>query len=106
MTEHVYLPVCSGDSLAEGQVTPYYLDDLHLRVAIARVDGSLYAFRDMVNGAPLSSGLLRGSRLMSQLDGTWYELSTGARVEGPENPPLQTYAARETLGRIEIAVQV
>ncbi|QNJ99882.1 Rieske (2Fe-2S) protein [Dyella telluris] len=104
MTEHAYRPVCPADSLAEGQVAPHYLDDLHLRVAIARVGGTVYAFRDMVSGAPLSSGLLRGTRLMSHVDGTWYELSTGAPVDGPDNPALETYPARESRGLIEIAV--
>lgn len=103
-----YRSLGPSDELADNWANPYYLSDLKLRVGVARVGGALYAFNDMyqsVNGpCPLTAGLLDGTVIMSQCDGSKFELSTGAVVRGPATEALRTHPVRETDGQIEIAV--
>lgn len=95
-----------GDAadLAEGTVNPYYLEDLKIRVAVARVGGTLYAFDDLHADGSLSAGLLDGTTIMSQCDGTKFDVTSGQVLEGPGTEPLGSYPAREAEGRIEVQV--
>jgi 3-phenylpropionate/trans-cinnamate dioxygenase ferredoxin component len=67
-----------GARLPDNYVNPYYLQDLKRRVAVARVGGKLFAFDDLYEGCPLSGGLLTGTTLMSQCDGSQFEVTSGA----------------------------
>ncbi len=91
--------------LPEGYVMPYYLEDLKRRVSVARTGGRLYAFDDLStsDGAPLSSGLLTGTVIMSQCDAARFDIATGKPAGGPAVKPLATYAVREREGLIEVA---
>lgn len=40
-----------ADQLADNYVNPYYLEDRKRRVAVARIDGRLYAFDDLCSCA-------------------------------------------------------
>lgn len=98
-----------GDDLPDNWVNPYYLDDLKLRVAVARVGDSLYAFDDMYESAngrcPLSAGMLKGTEIMSQCDGAQFDLATGNWTSGPvKADPLKTYEVREEGGQIQVRV--
>ena len=95
-----------GDAgnLRDNDVNPYYLADLKHRVSVARVGGKLYAFDDMYEGHSLSSGLLTGTTLMSQCDGSQFDVRTGAVLRGPAKKALGTYEVREDGG--EIAVRI
>ena len=57
-----FRPLGDADAIANDFVVPYYLDDLKLRISVARVDGRLYAFDDLCTCSrepcPLSGGLL------------------------------------------------
>lgn len=94
--------------LPDNWANPYYLEDLKLRVGVVRVGAGLYAFDDIyqsVNGpCPLTAGLLDGLLLMSQCDGSRFDLATGAVERGPATAPLTTYEVRENDGQIEIAL--
>lgn len=93
-----------GDNLKDGNVSAYYLDDLKLRVSIARDGAKLFAFDDIYEGCPLSGGLLTGTTLMSQCDGSQFDIKSGAVLRGPAKSALKTYEAREKNGRIEVRV--
>ena len=90
--------------LPDNYVNPYYLEDLKRLVAVARVDGKLFAFDDLYEGAPLSSGLLTGHTLMSQADGSQFDVTTGAVLRGPADKPLELYDVREQNGKIELLI--
>jgi nitrite reductase/ring-hydroxylating ferredoxin subunit len=90
--------------LPNNYVNPYYLDDLKRLVAVARVDGKLFAFDDLYEGAPLSSGLLTGHTLMSQTDGSQFDVTTGAVLRGPADQPLELYEVREEGGKIKLLI--
>jgi len=76
--------------LPNNYVNPYYLEDLKRLVAVARVDGKLYAFDDLYEGAPLSSGLLTGHTLMSQTDGSQFDGKLYAFDDLYEGAPLSS----------------
>jgi nitrite reductase/ring-hydroxylating ferredoxin subunit len=87
-------------------VTPYYLDDRKLRIAIARVEDRIYAFDDLCpcsdQRCPLSGGLLTGTTLMCQCHGSRFDITTGKVVGGPATTPLTTYDAEEAEGTIRV----
>jgi nitrite reductase/ring-hydroxylating ferredoxin subunit len=93
-----------GTRLPDNYVNPYYLEDLKRRVAVARVRGKLFAFDDLYEGCPLSSGLLTGTTLMSQCDGSQFEVTSGTVLRGPANAPLKLYEVREQDGKIQLRI--
>ncbi|HEY2256613.1 MAG TPA: hypothetical protein VGI11_13325 [Variovorax sp.] len=90
--------------LGDNDVNPYYLEDLKHRVSVARVEGKLYAFDDLYEGYPLSGGLLTGTTLMSQFDGSQFDLPTGAVLRGPATEALDIYEVREQDGEIQVRI--
>ena len=95
-----------GDEVSNDSVVPYYLDDRKLRVSVARVDDSLYAFDDLCTCAdapcPLSGGLLTGTTLMCQCHGSRFDIGTGAVINGPATEALHVYEVQEADGDIHI----
>jgi 3-phenylpropionate/trans-cinnamate dioxygenase ferredoxin component len=94
----------TADRLRENDVNPYYIGELKRRVSVARVSGKLYAFDDLYEGCPLSSGLLTGTTLMSQYDGSLFDITSGAVLSGPARRALGIYPARERAGKIEVCI--
>jgi 3-phenylpropionate/trans-cinnamate dioxygenase ferredoxin subunit len=93
-----------GAGLPDNYVNSYYLEDLKRRVAVARVGGKLFAFDDLYEGCPLSSGLLTGTTLMSQCDGSQFEVTSGAVLRGPAQAPLKLYEVHEHDGKIQLRI--
>lgn len=95
-----------GDAakLPNNYLNSYYLEDLKKRVAVARVDGKLFAFDDLYEGCPLSGGLLSGSTLMSQCDGSQFEVTSGAVLRGPATSPLKLYEVNEQGGKLQARI--
>jgi len=108
MSETGFRTLGKSADVPEGYVMPYYLEDLKRRVSVARAGGQLYAFDDLStsDGAPLSSGLLTGTIIMSQCDAARFDIVTGAPAGGPATKPLATYAVRERDGLIEAELGV
>lgn len=90
--------------LADKCVNPYYLEDLKHRVAVARIAGKLFAFDDLYKECPLSAGLLTGTTIMSQCDGSQFDVASGAVLRGPATARLATYEVREANGQIEVQI--
>jgi nitrite reductase/ring-hydroxylating ferredoxin subunit len=91
-------------NLQDGNVNAYYLDDLKLRVSVARTGAKLFAFDDIHEGCPLSAGLLTGTTLMSQYDGSQFDVTSGGILRGPAKSALKTYEVREQDGRIQVRI--
>ena len=109
MTEvatNAFRPVGPGDAIPNDFVVPYYLDDRKLRIAVARVDGHVYAFDDLCTctdrPCPLSGGLLTGTTIMCQCHGSRFDIGTGAVLNGPANRALNVYEVQEVEGSIRI----
>lgn len=92
--------------LPDQSVNPYYVADRKLRVSVARVGKSLFAFDDLCphDGGQLSAGILSGTTLMCPCDGSRFDVSTGAVQSGPSTQPLPTYEVREQDGEISVRV--
>ena len=101
-----YRDLGRADAVTDDFVVPYYLEDCKRRVSVARVDGRLYAFDDLCTCATpacaLSGGLLESTRIMCQCHGTWFDIATGAVIDGPAERPLTTYEVREVDGGIRL----
>jgi len=97
-----------SEAFPDDLATAHYLDDRKLRIAIARIDGRLYAFDDLCTCAeercPLSGGLLDGPTLMCQCHGSRYDLTSGAVISGPATAPITTYAVQEVDDHVQIRV--
>jgi 3-phenylpropionate/trans-cinnamate dioxygenase ferredoxin component len=94
------------DAIPNDSVVPYYLDDLKLRISIARVDDRLHAFDDLCTCAdpacPLSGGLLTGTTIMCQCHGSRYDITTGTVINGPATEALHVYEVHDIEGRIRV----
>jgi 3-phenylpropionate/trans-cinnamate dioxygenase ferredoxin subunit len=106
LTADALRTVGSGDAIPNGSVVPFYLNHRKLRISVARVDDSLYAFDDLCTCAdqacPLSGGLLTETTLMCQCHGSRFDITTGAVVNGPATEALNTYDVQEVDGDIQI----
>jgi 3-phenylpropionate/trans-cinnamate dioxygenase ferredoxin subunit len=95
-----------ADVIPDDFVVPYYLDDLKLRISVARVDGRLFAFDDLCTctdeACPLSGGLLTQTTLMCQCHGSRFDITTGAVISGPATEALQVYEVQEVNGSIQL----
>jgi len=95
-----------GATIVADAVVPHYLSDRKLRIALARVDGQVYAFDDLCTCAdqtcPLSGGLLSGRTLMCQCHGSRFDVGTGAVLRGPATVPLQVYEVQEVDGEVRV----
>ena len=98
--------VGSPDDISEGAVVPYYVPDRRRRVAIARVDGRLYAFDDMctctAERCPLSGGLLMGTTITCQCHGSRFDITTGDVIGGPATEALAVYEVRALDATIQV----
>jgi len=95
-----------GKAIPNDFVVPYYLDDLKVRISVARVGDRLYAFDDLCTCAdevcPLSGGLLTGTTLMCQCHGSRFDIATGAVINGPAVYELKIYDVQEVDGTVQI----
>jgi 3-phenylpropionate/trans-cinnamate dioxygenase ferredoxin component len=95
-----------ADVIPDDFVVPYYLDDLKLRISVARVNGRLFAFDDLCTctdeACPLSGGLLTQTTLMCQCHGSRFDITTGAVINGPATEALHVYEVQEVAGSIQL----
>ena len=103
-SQAAFRPVGEASRLVDNNVNPYYVADRKHRVSVARVGNALFAFDDIYEGYPLSGGLLSGTTLMSQFDGSLFDLATGLVLRGPATRALDMYEVREDGGQIQIRI--
>ncbi len=99
-----FVTVGQADEVAEGEVAAFVLDDR--TIAVANVDGALYAFDDVCPHAAcsLSEGELEGSVIECPCHGSRFDVTNGEVLAGPATGPVETFTVREQGGDLQVAV--
>ena len=86
----------------EGELTAVDLDGA--KIAVARVQGQLYAFQDACTHmqCSLSGGDLEAGCVVCPCHLGRFDVTTGAVVDGPPLEPLRTWPARLVDGLVEL----
>lgn len=89
----IHLP--ADRSPSEGEMVTTEVDGTV--VAVARVDGALYAFADECTHAAcsLSDGELEGRHVVCPCHMGTFDITTGAVVSGPPPAPIRTWPVQE-----------
>jgi nitrite reductase/ring-hydroxylating ferredoxin subunit len=98
-----FVTVARSDEVAEGEATAYVVGDEE--VAVARVDGDLFAFSDICThrGCNLSTGgEIDGTTIECECHGSVFSMETGEVLSPPATEPIATFAIREVDGQIQV----
>jgi catalase len=81
----------AAEGLEPGSMRAVELDGA--RIAVARLDGRLYAFQDTCThrGCSLSEGSLAGNAVTCPCHGSSFDVTTGAVLRGPAREALRTF---------------
>jgi nitrite reductase/ring-hydroxylating ferredoxin subunit len=74
------------------------------RIAVANVDGALYAFGDLCphRQCSLADGTLVGTIVTCPCHGSQFDVRTGERLRGPAVRAISVFAVRDENGELEI----
>jgi 3-phenylpropionate/trans-cinnamate dioxygenase ferredoxin component len=92
-----------SDQVPEGEVTAFEVNGEE--VAVARVDGALFAFSDICTHRHCNlsmGGELEGTTITCECHGSVFSIETGNVLDGPAEEPIATYKVREDDGDIVI----
>ena len=100
-----YITIGKAAEVEEGDAAAFDVEGI--QVAVARVEGELYAFGDICThqGCTLMpGGELDGTELTCGCHGSMFSIKTGEVLDGPATQPIEVYPAREVDGDIQIEV--
>lgn len=100
-----FVTVGKADDIKEGEATAFQVSGEE--VAVARSDGTLYAFNDICTHRRCNlamGGEIEGTTITCECHGSMFDMSTGEVVEGPATEPIATYEVREENGDLQVAV--
>ncbi|NTV65019.1 MAG: Rieske (2Fe-2S) protein [Oscillochloris sp.] len=99
-----WLEVLSIDDLPPGRLAYVAVEGLPL--ALANVDGLVYAFGDACRheGGPLSAGLLIGETVTCPWHGWVYSVRSGKSLVPPVGLRIPTYPVRVERGQIWVGI--
>jgi 3-phenylpropionate/trans-cinnamate dioxygenase ferredoxin subunit len=88
--------------VSEGQLAAFEVGGE--RIAIANVDGTLYAFDDSCphRQCSLADGALQGTVVTCPCHGSRFDVTSGERLQGPAARPVRTYAVQVEKGTLKI----
>ena len=101
-----FVTVGGSDEVGEGEATAFAVGDQE--VAVARVDGDLYAFSDICThrACNLSAGgEIDGTTIECECHGSMFSMETGQVLHPPATEPLETFDVREVEDEIQVAVR-
>lgn len=100
-----FVPVGKLDEIGDGEMAPYAAGDV--RIAVANVDGTLYAFDDVCThrGCSLAEGDCEGRSVVCPCHGGEFDLETGEVLGGPPTEPIHTYEVRVQDGVVEVSLE-
>lgn len=96
------VPGATASEIAEGRLASFAVGGR--LVALARVDGILYAFDDTCThrGCSLADGELDGGVVTCPCHGGEFDVTTGEVLGGPPPEPVVTYPVRESGDAVEV----
>ena len=89
-----FIKVAESGDVDEGEVAAFEIGGQ--RVAVANVEGSLYAFGDICTHAQcsLAEGELEGKTVTCPCHGSQFDVTTGAVVNPPATEPVPVFPLR------------
>jgi nitrite reductase/ring-hydroxylating ferredoxin subunit len=99
-----YVRVASAGDIAEGDLLSFEVDGRY--VAVARVDGELYAFDDLCThrACSLSEGELDAESVTCPCHAGSFDVRTGEVLDGPPPGPVAIYPVRVSGDDVEVEV--
>lgn len=100
-----FVKVALENEVLEGEVRVFELEEAS--IAIARVDGILYAIEDVCthDDGPLGEGFLDGCEIECPRHGARFDVRTGAATRMPAVAPVGTFPVRTEGGAILVEVE-
>jgi nitrite reductase/ring-hydroxylating ferredoxin subunit len=99
-----FVTVGRSEEVGEGQAAAFSVGDYE--VAVARIDGDLYAFSDICTHRACnlaSGGEIDGMTIECECHGSVFSMETGEVVNPPATEPIATFPVRELDGEIQVA---
>ena len=100
-----FTTVGRSDDVPEGEAVAFAVG--HEEIAIARVDGDLYAFNDICSHRRCNlamGGEIEGTAITCECHGSLFDMATGAPLNPPATEPIAVYPVREDDGEIQIEI--
>jgi nitrite reductase/ring-hydroxylating ferredoxin subunit len=100
-----FVTVGRSDEVPEGEATAFAIDDRE--IAVARVDGTLYAFDDICSHRRCNlamGGEIEGAAITCECHGSLFDMATGTPLNPPATQPIAVFPVREAGGEIQIEV--
>jgi nitrite reductase/ring-hydroxylating ferredoxin subunit len=98
-----FVTVGDSDEVAEGEAKAFDVGDAE--IAVARVDGQLYAFSDICTHRHCNlatGGEIDGIHIECECHGSVFDMKTGAVFNPPATEALETFEVREADGQIQV----
>jgi 3-phenylpropionate/trans-cinnamate dioxygenase ferredoxin subunit len=98
-----FVTVGDSDEVPEGEVKAFDVNGAE--IAVARVEGALYAFSDICTHRHCNlatGGELDRFELECECHGSVFDIRTGEVRNPPATEPLETFEAREADGQIQV----
>jgi 3-phenylpropionate/trans-cinnamate dioxygenase ferredoxin component len=97
-----FVSVSRADALEEGDMKAF--DVRGTQIAVAKVDGALYAFGDTCThmACSLAGGDLEETTVICPCHGSEFDVTSGAVLQGPAREPVETYETRVEGGSLEV----
>ena len=99
-----FITIGRADEVDEGDAAAFDVEGT--QVAVARVEGELYAFGDICThqGCSLAEGELDGTTVTCPCHGSEFDVTTGEVLRGPAHEPVQSYPVRIEDGLLRVEV--
>ena len=98
-----FVTVGRGDEIAEGTAVAFAVGDEE--VAIARVDGDLFAFSDICTHRQCNlanGGEIDGTTIQCECHGSMFSMETGEVLNPPATEPIAVFPVREVEAEIQV----
>lgn len=99
-----FMTVGPANAVSDGDMKAFDVGEL--KVAVANVAGTLYAFGDICTHrqCPLHKGELEDTRVTCPCHGSQFDVTSGAVLGGPAEEPVGSYPIRVEDNAIQIEV--